>query len=225
MSDAEGTAERKAFSSVLIVEDYPLVREGIVALLNQGRGYVVCGEAGDAESALRMAEEHRPDIVCLDLRLGDVDGFDLIRQMRAIHPSSRILVISMYGEDMYAERSLAAGAVGYIMKSEPPERILEALEEIRKGRVFVSRRISSQVLNRIKNPGRDPVRGIKVLTDRELQIFQLIGLGYQTRQIAQRLGIGLKTVETHRENIKTKLGLDHAVALVREATVWVRQQQ
>lgn len=224
MSEGAPVPQRSAFS-VLVVDDYPLVREGLVALLSQGRGYEVCGEADDAESALRLMEAHRPDIVCLDLRLGDVDGFDLIRQLRAIHPVTRILVISMHGEDTYAERSLAAGAVGYIMKSEPPERILEALKEVREGRVFVSRRISLQVLSRIKSPGRDPVRGIKVLSDRELQIFQLIGLGYQTRQIAQRLGIGVKTVETHRENIKTKLGLEHAVALVREATVWVRQQQ
>ncbi len=210
---------------MLIVEDYPLVREGLVALLNQNRDYAVCGQAGDAETALRLLEDLRPGIVFLDLRLGDVDGFDLIRQMRAVHPEVRILVISMHGEEMYAERSLAAGAVGYIMKSEPPERILDALEEIRDGRIYVSRRISMQVLSRIKNPGRDPVKGIQVLTDRELQIFQLIGIGYQTRQIAQRLGIGVKTVETHKENIKTKLELDHAVALVREATVWVRQQQ
>jgi len=211
--------------SVLIVEDYPLVREGLIALLNQNRDYAVCGQAGDAETALRLLEDLRPDIVFLDLRLGDVDGFDLIKQMRVVHPEVRILVISMHGEEMYAERSLAAGAVGYIMKSEPPERILDALGEIREGRIYVSRRISMQVLSRIKNPSRDPVKGIKVLTNRELQIFQLIGLGYQTRQIAQRLGIGVKTVETHKENIKTKLGLDHAVALVREATVWVRQQQ
>ena len=210
---------------MLIVEDYPLVREGLIALLNQNRDYAVCGQAGDAETALRLLEDLRPDIVFLDLRLGDVDGFDLIKQMRVVHPEVRILVISMHGEEMYAERSLAAGAVGYIMKSEPPERILDALGEIREGRIYVSRRISMQVLSRIKNPSRDPVKGIKVLTNRELQIFQLIGLGYQTRQIAQRLGIGVKTVETHKENIKTKLGLDHAVALVREATVWVRQQQ
>ena len=126
---------------------------------------------------------------------------------------------------MYAERSLAAGAVGYIMKSEPPERILEALSEICEGRVYVSRRISMQVLNRVKNPRGEAGSGIKSLTERELQIFHFIGLGYQTRQIAQRLGIGVKTVETHRENIKTKLGLEHAVALVREATVWVRRER
>jgi len=161
----------------------------------------------------------------IGLRLGDVDGFDLIRQIKTIHPPTRILVISMHGEDMYAERSLAAGAVGYIMKSEPPERILEALSEICEGRIYVSRRISMQVLNRVKYPRAEIGSGIKSLTDRELQIFHLIGLGYQTRQIAQRLGIGVKTVETHRENIKTKLGLEHAVALVREATVWVRRER
>jgi DNA-binding NarL/FixJ family response regulator len=225
MSMPEARSTQRPIRSVLIVEDYPLVREGLVALLNQNQNYEVCGQAGDAETALKQLEALSPDIVFLDLRLGDVDGFDLIKQMRTVHPDVRILVISMHGEEMYAERSLAAGAVGYIMKSEPPERILDALEEIREGRIYVSHRISMQVLNRIKNPDRDPAKGIKVLTDRELQIFQLIGLGYQTRQIAQRLGIGVKTVETHRENIKTKLGLDHAVALVREATVWVRQQQ
>ena len=211
--------------TVLIVEDYPLVREGLAALLRQESEYTLCGEAGDAATARELVEKHRPDIVCLDLRLGDVDGFDLIRQIKGIHPPTRILVISMHGEDLYAERSLAAGAVGYIMKSEPPERILEALSEIIEGRVYVSRRISMQVLNRINGPRRDAKTGIKSLTDRELQIFHLIGLGYSTRQIALRLGIGVKTVETHRENIKAKLSLEHAVALVREATVWVRQER
>ena len=193
--------------------------------MRQESEYALCGEAEDAVTALELVEKCRPDIVCLDLRLGDVDGFDLIRQIRTIHPPTRILVISMHGEDMYAERSLAAGAVGYIMKSEPPERILEALGEICGGRIYVSRRISMQVVNRVKNPRSEVGTGIKALTDRELQIFHLIGLGYQTRQIAQRLGIGVKTVETHRENIKTKLGLEHAVALVREATVWVRRER
>jgi DNA-binding NarL/FixJ family response regulator len=219
------TSTSRQERSVLIVEDYPLVREGLAALLRQGRDYALCGEAEDAETALELIEKRRPDIVCLDLRLGDVDGFDLIRQIRTIHPPARILVISMHGEDMYAERALAAGAVGYIMKSEPPERILEALSEISEGRIYVSRRISMQVLNRVKGPRGESGTGIKSLTDRELQIFHLIGLGYQTRQIAQRLGIGVKTVETHRENIKTKLGLEHAVALVREATVWVRSER
>jgi len=211
--------------TVLIVEDYPLVREGLAALLRQESEYALCGEAEDAATALELVEKHHPDIVCLDLRLGDVDGFDLIRQIKAVHPPARILVISMHGEEMYAERSLSAGAVGYIMKSEPPERIIEALSEIVEGRVYVSRRISMQVLNRMKGSRRDSQTGIKSLTDRELQIFHLIGLGYPTRQIAQRLGIGVKTVETHRENIKTKLGLEHAVALVREATVWVRRER
>lgn len=211
--------------TVLIVEDYPLVREGLAALLRQESEYALCCEAGDAVTALELVEKRRPDIVCLDLRLGDVDSFDLIRQIKAVHPPARILVISMHGEDLYAERSLAAGAVGYIMKTEPPERILEALREIMEGRIYVSRAISMQVLSRMKGSRRDAGTGIKSLTDRELQIFHLIGLGYPTRQIALRLGIGVKTVETHRENIKAKLGLEHAVALVREATVWVRQER
>jgi DNA-binding NarL/FixJ family response regulator len=225
MNGSEASMASSPVRTVLIVEDYPLVREGLAALLDQKRDYALCGEAGDAATALELVEKHRPDIVCLDLRLGDVDGFDLIREIRTIHPPTRILVISMHGEDLYAERSLAAGAVGYIMKSEPPERILEALSEIIEGRIYVSRRISMQVLNRFKGSRRDAETGIKALTERELQIFHFIGLGYATRQIAQRLGIGVKTVETHRENIKTKLGLEHAVALVREATVWVRRER
>jgi len=224
MTGAKASKAGGLIRRVLIIEDYPLVREGLAALLRQESGYVLCGEAEDATTALSLVEEHHPDIVCLDLRLGDVDGFDLIRQIRTAHPPCRILVISMHGEDMYAERSLSAGAMGYVMKSEPPERILEALREISDGRIFVSRRISMQVLSRINGARNDSKTGVKALTNRELQIFHLIGLGYQTRQIAQRLGIGVKTVETHRENIKAKLGLEHAVALVKEATVWVRRE-
>lgn len=208
---------------VLVIEDFPLVRDSLISLIENNLEYEVCGHAGSGKEALAQVAEHTPDLICLDLGLGDVDGFDLIRQIKSIHKETKIIVISMNREETCAEKALSAGALGYIMKSEAPEMILKALESVGGGNAFVSSRISMQVMEGVygsSNSGKKRF-GTNSLTNRESQIFQLIGLGHQTRQIATRLGIGVKTVETHRENIKNKLGLEHSAALVREAFMWV----
>jgi DNA-binding NarL/FixJ family response regulator len=199
-----------------------MVRQGLRALLEATAEFAVCGEAATPEATLAAVRRERPDIVCLDLVLGAFDGFDLIRGIREISPESRVLVLSVRDEESFAERCLQAGAFGYAMKTEGNETVLAGLRRVAAGEVHVSTRVAMSLLNRVQRPSRAK-GGVASLSDRELQVFQLIGLGLSTRHIAERLGIGIKTVETHRENIKNKLGIEHSTALVREATVWVQQ--
>jgi len=181
----------------------------------------LCHEAATAEAALAALAAERPDLVCLDLILGTGDGIDLIRAMAAAVPGVRILVLSVRDEETFAERCLQAGALGYAMKTEPNDALLAAMRRVAAGQVHVSPRVAMHVLNAVQRPAASR-KHLGNLTAREMQVFQLIGLGRSTRQISERLGIGIKTVETHRENIKNKLRLDHATALVREATRWVK---
>ncbi len=210
-----------------MIEDFPLVRDSLISLIESDLDYEVCGYAENGKEALAQVVKHTPDLICLDLGLGDIDGFDLIGQIKDLHKEAKIIVISMFREETYAEKAFLAGALAYIMKSEAPETILKALQSVRKGNTFVSARISMQAMEEGSDSSNSPKTsfGTNRLTNRENQVFQLIGLGYQTRQIAIRLGIGVKTVETHRENIKNKLGLEHSAALVREAVVWVRKSR
>jgi DNA-binding NarL/FixJ family response regulator len=207
---------------VLLVEDHPMVRQGMRALLQGTPDLLLCAEATCVDEALNALREHHPDVVCLDLLLGGVDSFDLIRQIRQENPHVRVLVLSVRDEQAYAERCLQAGALGYAMKTEPNETLLAGLRRVARGELHLSTRAAMTVLNRVNRPVGDR-SGVASLSDREFQVFQFIGLGHSTRQIAERLGIGIKTVETHRENIKNKLGLEHAPALVREATMWVQR--
>ncbi len=207
---------------VLLVEDHPMVRQGMRALLQGTPDLFLCGEATCALEAIAGVREQHPDVVCLDLLLGGVDSFELIRQIRAENPHVRILVLSVRDEQAYAERCLQAGALGYAMKTEPNETLLAGLRRVARGELHLSTRAAMTVLNRVNRPAGDRT-GVASLSDREFQVFQFIGLGHSTRQIAERLGIGIKTVETHRENIKNKLGLEHSPALVREATMWVQR--
>lgn len=207
---------------VLLVEDHPMVRQGMRALLAGTPDLELCGEATNPDEAVAAVRELRPDVVCLDLMLGGVDAFDVIRSIREEKPQVRVLVLSVRDEQAYAERCLQAGALGYAMKTEPNETLLTGLRRVARGELHLSARAAMTVLNRFNRPAGDRA-GVAALSDREFQIFQFIGLGHSTRQIAERLGIGIKTVETHRENIKNKLGIEHAPALVREATMWVQR--
>ncbi|HEX9784926.1 MAG TPA: response regulator transcription factor [Opitutaceae bacterium] len=207
---------------VLIVEDHPMVRTGMRSLIDGTEDLVVCGETGNMQLALEIYRREQPDVVCLDLMLGATDGIDLILELRRADPAAKILVLSVKDEDTYAERCMRSGALGYAMKTESNEALLEGLRRVASGEVHVSMRIAMTLLTRVQRPVRTG-RGMATLTDRELQVFQLVGLGMSTRQIAERLGIGVKTVETHREHIKNKLGLDHTAALVRVAVMWVKQ--
>ena len=200
-----------------------MVREGLRALLQQTEDFAICAEAANPEGALAAMREHHPDVVCLDLMLGTADGIPLIHALREADPTVRILVLSVRDEEAYAERCLQAGALGYAMKTEPNETLLAALRRVAAGQVHLSPRAAMTMLAQVPRAPAKSRHRVAALTERELQVFQLIGLGWSTRQIGEKLGIGIKTVETHRENIKNKLRLDHSTALMREATMWVRQ--
>jgi DNA-binding NarL/FixJ family response regulator len=205
-----------------VVEDHPMVREGMRSLIDGTMDLIVCGEAGTPDAAVETFRREKPDVVCLDLMLGAVDATPLIGRLRAEEGGARILVLSVKDEEMFAERCLQAGALGYLMKTESNDALLEGLRKVAAGEVFLSTRIAMMVLNRVHQPVVKGV-GTASLSEREGQVFQLVGLALTTRQIAERLGIGIKTVETHRENIKNKLGLPHGAALVYEAMKWVKQ--
>jgi DNA-binding NarL/FixJ family response regulator len=206
---------------LLLVEDHPIVRRGMRASLAGSAEFQICAEASTTAEALEALEREQPDVVCLDLALGAADAFPLIRQMIDRVPDVRILVVSVRDEESCAERCVQAGARGYVMKSEPVETLLTALHSVAQGKIHLSSRVAMTVLEAVPR-GPTARTGVKSLSERELQIFHLIGLGWTTRRIGERLGIGLKTVETHRENIKNKLHIEHSTALVREATRWVQ---
>ncbi len=211
-------------NTLVIVDDHPLVREGLKAVLSREQGLRVIGEAGGVGEALALVKTQEPDLAIIDLALADGDGLDLIKRIKAHHPSSRMLVCSMRDESLFAERALHAGALGYIHKSEVAQHIVEAVRTTLLGRLFVSSTVTERLL-RQRMPGRVP-GGLMVdrLTDRELQVFGLLGDGHSTIRIAEELHVSVKTIETHREHIKRKLQLSNATELMRHATIWQQSQ-
>lgn len=204
---------------VFVVDDHPVMRTGLAALLESDAELVPCGEAADPESAFERIRQQRPDLVLLDLSLGTVTaGLDLIRRLHAEMPDLQILVISMHEEQIYADRVLRAGARGFIGKHESPEALLDAIHTVLRGELALSPDLSRSLVERaVGRADRPRVDDVAQLSDRELEIFSLIGEGVGTREIARRLGVSPKTVETHRERIKVKLGIGSATELVARA--------
>ncbi len=208
-------------NKVFLVDDHPIVRQGLTLLINQERDLTVCGEAEEMHSALQSIESAKPDIVVLDISLNGPDGLDLLKHLRSRHPKLPVLMLSMHDESIYAERTLRAGANGYIMKQEATEKVLIALRRILSNEIYVSDRIANNML-------RHYVRGdqgaqsspVTELSDRELEIFRLIGQGHATRQIANELHLSVKTVESYQAHIKEKLSLHSARELVQHAIRW-----
>ncbi len=217
--------KRPRKARLLVVEDHAVVREGFVALINRTDDLEVCAEAETAAGALKQMEATHPDLVVLDLLLKEGDGLELIKAARAQYPDLPMLVISMQDEELYAERALRAGASGYIMKHAATDEFMDAIRAVLAGNVYLSRKMNVRLLNKIARgvPPALPIHeALSRLSDRELQVFQQIGAGLQTREIAAKLGISSKTVEAHRENIKHKLDLKDGLALVQAATRWVQ---
>jgi DNA-binding NarL/FixJ family response regulator len=207
---------------ILVADDHPLFLEGLVQLINRERDLHCCGGA-DSVAATQMAVTLlKPDLLVLDLRLKDGDGLELIKTLKGRFPSLRMLVLSQNDEALYAERALRAGARGYVMKEEATNEVLNAMRTILRGELYVSRKMSVLALHKLLSTASG-VRGnyVERLTDRELQVFQMIGAGKGTADIASELSLSFKTVETHRENIKRKLGLRNAVDLVCHAVHWI----
>jgi DNA-binding NarL/FixJ family response regulator len=206
---------------VFVVDDHPIVRQGLALLINRELDLTVCGEAENAQTAAQAVAAAKPDIVIVDISLNGPDGLDLLKDLRMKYPELPVLILSMHDESVYAERALRAGAQGYIMKQEATEKVLVALRRILCGEIYVSERIANRMLQRyIGNRGAGRPSSIADLTDRELEVFRLIGEGHSTRQIAEELHISVKTVESYQAHIKEKLSLRSARELVQHAIQW-----
>jgi len=208
---------------VFLVDDHPIVRRGFQLLLGLERDLSVCGEADSFSQALERMIQLKPDIAIIDLGLRESSGLDLIKEARAHLPDLKILVFTMKSEQMYAERALRAGANGYITKEEGAEKAIEALRVLLQGRTYLGVQLAEAMMNRLAG-GRQPGDPTDLLSDRELQILEMIGTGLGTRHIAERLKVSIKTIESHREHIKTKLQLKKASELVNYAYNWVNRK-
>ena len=222
MSDARPATRAK----VLIVDDHPPVREALALRIAWQPDLEVCGEAADVGEALRLLADTRPDVAVVDITLRSGDGIDLIKRIRDRDDHVRVLVWSMHGESLYAERALRAGALGYVNKDQATGTIVEAIRRVRDGKVWLSEATSERLLRRAVGGGqgvtRSPVDG---LADRELEVFRLIGRGVKTAGIAERLHLSVKTVETYRDRIRQKLDLDDGTKLAHFATQWVLENE
>lgn len=203
---------------ILLVDDHPLVREWLTNLLKQQFDFQVCGESGRAPEALQLVATLQPDIAIVDLSLASGSGLDLIKDLKASHAEVAVLVLSMHDEMLYAERALRAGAGGYVMKSEATQKIIEAIRAVLAGKVFVSQPVSTLMAQKFIGGKSDNT--IEQLSDRELEVFQLLGRGFSTRQISEHLHIGFKTVQGYTARIKEKLNLANINELMREAIRW-----
>lgn len=211
---------------ILLVDDHPVMAQGLAQLLNHEPGLHVCALAGTAAKALDLAGKLKPDLALVDISLPGANGLELIKQLQACRPGLPVLVLSMHDEALYAERALRAGARGYVMKQEPSEVVIAAIHRVLAGELHMSEAMRSRLVNRLfdsaaARTGPDIAR----LSDRELEVFQLIGQGRGTREIAVALHLSIKTVETHRARLKQKLHARTGPELVQQAVAWVQQQQ
>jgi DNA-binding NarL/FixJ family response regulator len=206
---------------ILVVDDHPIVRQGLALLINREADLLVCGEAEDAMGAMHVLASAKPDVLIVDLSLSGPDGLDLLKNIRTTHPALPVLILSMHDELIYAERSLRAGANGYIMKQVATEKVLVAVRRILAGEIYVSDRIANRMLKHyITGSGTTRSSSIADLSDRELEVFRLIGEGHGTRQIAEELHISVKTVESYQAHIKDKLSLRSSRELMQHAIQW-----
>jgi DNA-binding NarL/FixJ family response regulator len=219
MANHSQTTPRK--HRILVVDDHPIVRRGLRELVADEPDLEVCGEADNVTQALKQVEATRPDIVIVDLTLKSGHGLDLIQEIRAIDKHIKVLVSSMHDESLFAERALRAGATGYISKQEPPEKLIDAMRQVLRGEICLSPRMSNRLLHRLTTGEPLEQNPIASLSDRELEVFEMIGQGISTKQIARKLDLSYKTIETHREKIKSKLNLKNSTELSRHATQWV----
>jgi len=205
---------------VFLVDDHPIVRQGLALFIEREPDLMVCGEAEDATSALQAIRDSSPDFVILDISLNGPDGLELLKTLRVRYPNLPALVLSMHDESVYAERALRAGANGYIMKQEAADKVITAIRHILGGDVYLSDRLTKQMLQQFVNGSISPRDPLAKLSDRELEVFRLIGAGHGTRQIADELHVSTKTVESYQAHIKEKLALRNARELVQYAVEW-----
>ena len=219
------TGLRKPKIRVLLIDDHPVLRKGLTQLINQEADMMVCGEAEDAPRAFEAVSTLQPDVAVVDISLKGGNGIELIKNVKARYPDLAMLVLSMHDESLYAERALRAGSLGYIMKEEAIEQVLVAIRKVLTGEIFLSDRMKSKMLQQLATGRAKTIASpIEHLTDRELEVFRLIGAGHSTRQIAGELHLSIRTVEAYREYIKHKLSLKNSTELVQHAFHWVHQE-
>lgn len=217
---------KKKKSRILLVDDYAIVRDGLTQLLQGEPDLTVCGEAASAEQALDVAAQARPDLAIVDISLGGANGIELIKNLKTLQPDLRILVLSMHDESHFAERALRAGASGYVMKREARDRIMEAIRTVCAGDMYVSERLQKSMLHQyLHGDAGAKSSPISRLSDRELEVLTLLGRGSSSKEIAERLHLSQKTVDSHRTHLKEKLNLAGATELVRFAFEWVSAQE
>jgi DNA-binding NarL/FixJ family response regulator len=212
-------------TTIVIVDDHPLIRKGLSELINQEKDLVVCGQAEDAHEAMQVIKTLQPDIVVVDISLKETSGIELIKDIKTQYPSLPVLALSMHDESLYAERALRAGAKGYIMKAEATEKVITGIRTVLSGELYVSERMSAKMVRKLVGGGPETgASPIDHLSDRELEVFLSIGRGQGTRQIAEKLHLSIKTIETYRAHIKEKLNLADAAELLQYAIRWVNSQ-
>ena len=215
----------KSQKRVLIVDDHPTMREGLFRVIEREADLKVCGEAGSAPRALQLIESSKPDVVLLDISLGNHNGIELTEAIVTRHRQLVVLVHSMHEDPVYAQRSLRAGAKGYVAKSEPPENLVKAIRAVLQGEIYLNETIAKQLLHTLtvdmRSKGASP---FGVLSDREFQVFEMIGKGLPTREIAATLHLSQKTVQAHRDHIREKMRFKDAAALLRYAIRWTEAQ-
>ena len=208
----------KGKARVFVVDDHPILRQGLAALVNQQPDLMICGEADDALTALKNMASSKPDVLIVDISLKGMDGIELIKRMKIQYPDLAILVVSMHDESLYAERVLRAGARGFVMKEEATEEMVRSIREVLNGEIAVSEKVASHMVHKLIESGSHFTGSpIENLTDRELEVFRLIGQGHTTREIAEELHLSIKTIQAYRELIKKKLKLKNSTELVRRA--------
>ena len=210
-------------SKVLIVDDHPVVRQGLRQLISSDHHLSICGETDNAAECISLLESLSPDILLTDISLKGTNGIELTKEARQINPYISILVFSIHGEDIYAERALNAGANGYVMKQENPDILLNAIHKVLAGEIYLSPEMTNRMLRKMSlNPAKkESLTDVEKLSDRELEVFELIGEGLSTRRIAEKLNLSGKTIETYRIHIKEKFGLHDAAELTHHAIHWV----
>ena len=211
---------------ILLVDDHPLVREGLANLISQQPDFEICGEAGNEPQALELIGSVQPNVAIVDITLETGSGLELIRNIKALYPAVKTLVLSMHDEGLYAERALRAGARGYLMKREAAKKIIDGIRAVLAGQLYVSEKIISQMTEKFVEGGTAAaISPVEQLSNRELEVFQLLGRGHNTRQISEHLHVGFKTVQAYNARIKEKLRLANATELLREAMRWHESQQ
>jgi DNA-binding NarL/FixJ family response regulator len=205
---------------VLVVDDHPLVREGLVNLIGQQADLEICGEAANEPQALELIGAIQPEVAIVDISLENGSGIELVKSIKAIYPAVTVLVLSMHDESLYAERALRAGARGYIMKREAAKKIIQGIHSVHDGQLYVSEKIAAMMAEKFVDGRTAAASPVEQLSNRELEVFQLLGRGQTTRQIADHLHVGFKTVQAYNARIKEKLKLANGTELLREAIRW-----